>query len=119
MKFRKRDIDKIINILQIKKEELKEFDDNIQFEIINNKLLIHAWKEPTEFAVKANNEIEGKLLGEYVDNKYKQHQWLKSEVNTQFYLHIRNGNYWKGDYEVEKDFVELSFNEFQEYILNK
>lgn len=119
MKFKKKDIDKLINILQAKKKELKYYDDDTLFEIIDKNTFICTWKEPERYVVKANNSKEGKILGKYVAKQYNQTQWLDKDINQNYYLHIDCGNYKHGNLEIQEYHEEITFEEFEKYIINK
>lgn len=110
MKIKYEDIDRVINILQKSKEQLKPGE---VFEFTNNKLKIKK-SIPTSWCIKANTQEELDIIYKYIcteEGESKDIEW---------YYHYPHLEGEKGCYahdKPEKGFIVITFKEFLEIMV--
>ncbi len=82
MKIKSNDIDRVIEILQEFKGELK---DQEYFEFKNKNLIKESFIIPEKFGVKAENEKNAEIIYPYTEKKFKQSYNISTTAHWEIY----------------------------------
>lgn len=126
MKIKKEDIDRIISILNNKKKELNE-EESFIFKSDNLKYLEKQFQIPKNYYLPlAKNEYEADIIYDFIVNRINKENkgsWKKEHV-YQYHLVVSGGIYETGhrtpiqNYKY-KNYIKVSFEDFEKYIYNK
>jgi len=117
MKLRKKDIDRLIDILQQKKIELESEEDDYKFEFTGTKKRLEYGMFPDKWCIKTTPEINSVLNHFLIEN----HDYYKGyTVNWKV---SKSGNYFHfpqysvgahSELEIKPDYIEITFEQFND-----
>ena len=73
---------------------------------------------PEKWCVIATNNEEAKIMKPYA-NKMQNGDGWSIDNSQSYYLHIFNNSYQSGYRQKNKDFTEITFKQFERWVLNK
>lgn len=124
MRFKISDIDRIIQILQDKKRELKD-NKSTWFELTDKGIVEDNWNYPEKWCIKWGNKNQFDIIRSYFKDNNLEFTWNHSRPELHNEAYSTNDNRYIGADEKRlnqflKDGYQLiTFEEFEKYIINK